>query len=198
MLEYWVMRANKACVAALFAILSVLAAVNLALKNSRPDLGEKILVVGVCLTLFALGLISWVGARRSGHDACARERERLRGQGLLRRDEYRVTRAFRLAERLVEGPHYFLELADGRVLYLCGQYLYEEDASAIFPTGTFAVERHAVLGSVFDVLCEGARVPLAADLPASDRLEADGWQDGEVRAVSFDALLAEYKNAAGS
>src|SRR5215831_9448645 len=51
-----------------------------------------------------------------------RELERL---DLLSSDAHTATRAFGVEEYEDEGLHYFLELTDGSVLYLSGQYLYD-------------------------------------------------------------------------
>lgn len=46
-------------------------------------------------------------------------------QGLLVSEIFVATRAFQVEEFEDEGSHYYIELADGAVLYLNGQYLYD-------------------------------------------------------------------------
>lgn len=195
------LRVNRCYLLALGAILAVLFATRLYLADTNPELGERILVVGFCATLFVLGLLAWRGARKSGFDAVAAETERLKNAGLLLSQPYVVQRAFRIAESAVEGPHYFLETDDGRVLYLAGQYLYQEDDNELFPTPAFTIVRHADHGYVVDLVCEGERLSLEADLPACPQ-SWDGLEDGQWLRGSFDELLAacrdQHKSAAES
>ncbi len=179
---------------ALFLCVTMLAVVYAVCRETCPEMGETVLVLGFCGTLFSLGCLAWRGAQRSGIQAWERELERLRQQNLLRSEMYYVTRAFKLAEQETEGPCYFLELKDGRVLCLCGQYLYAEEGEEMFPSSEVTVLRHAEQGIVLDLICGGQRVPLSADLPTGNG--GRHRQDGEVYAVSFDALLAEYKKTA--
>ena len=60
-------------------------------------------------------------------------------------------RAFGVKEFEDEGLHYFLELTDGRVLVLSGQYLYDYEAISddsetnrprAFPCSEFTLRRH--------------------------------------------------------
>lgn len=188
------MRANRLYIAVLFASVAVLAVVYAAFREKCSEMAETVLVLGFCSTLFSLGFLAWRGAGRAGIRAWERELDRLRKQNLLRQDTYFVTRAFRLAEQDAEGPCYFLELKDRRVLCLFGQYLYAENERGNFPSDEITVLRHAERGDVLDLICGEQRVPLSADLPVGNK---DGrWKDGEITAVSFDALLAEYKNTA--
>ena len=63
-----------------------------------------------------------------------------------------------------EGLHYFIELVDGRVLFLSGQYLYdyepisddpESNQPRSFPCTEFTVRRHKNDGCVVDLLRAG-------------------------------------------
>jgi len=60
-----------------------------------------------------------------------------------------------------EGLHYYLELDDGRVLFLSGQYLYDYEPDAElarprkFPCTEFTVRRHKDEGWVADIVCGG-------------------------------------------
>ncbi len=189
------MRVNRCYLLALAVILAVLFALRLYLAPEYPELAERILVVGFCATLFVLGLLAWRGARQSGFDAVAAETERLRRAGLLDSRTYRIRRAFRIAESAVEGPHYFLETDESRVLYLAGQYLYQEDEDGLFPAAEITVVRHREHGYVVDLVCDGERVALNADLNATPA----AWQsfaDGDILETPFDKLLATCGQAA--
>lgn len=89
----------------------------------------------------------------------------LEAKGKLERRKFQARRAFAVDEVEDEGPHYYIELADGRVLYLNGQYLYEyepiDDDPELnqprrFPTTEFEVLRHKDAGYVIDIRCSGS------------------------------------------
>jgi hypothetical protein len=71
--------------------------------------------------------------------------------------------AIRVKEFEDEGSHYFLRLADGRILFLSGQYLYEyenadeedEESAPRFPCTQFDVVRHSARGYVMELVCRG-------------------------------------------
>ncbi len=94
--------------------------------------------------------------------------------GLLVSESYAALRAFAVEEFDDEGSHYFLELTDGRVLYLSGQYLYdyeplEDDGASVhrlFPCTTFVVRSHRTDGYTIDLLCHGTPFAPEAVLPA--------------------------------
>jgi hypothetical protein len=90
--------------------------------------------------------------------------EELKQKGLLISESFAARRAFQLEEFEDEGSHYFIELSDGRTLYLNGQYLYDfepiEDDPELnqprrFPCTEFTVLRHKEAGYVVDILCSG-------------------------------------------
>lgn len=90
--------------------------------------------------------------------------KKLEEEGLLAAQDFEVRRAFEIREFEDEGMHYMLELTDGSVLYLNGQYLYEyeliEDDPEFnqprrFPCTSFTIRRHAEDGYVVDIICRG-------------------------------------------
>jgi hypothetical protein len=109
--------------------------------------------------------------------------EQLRAQGLIESIEFRATRAFEVEEFEDEGMHYFIELADGSVLFLNGQYLYqflpESHGGAkglktsIFPSTEFTLLKHRTEPWISDVVCRGT--PLKLDFVASGYPK--GWLD---------------------
>lgn len=92
--------------------------------------------------------------------------EELESRGLVEETHYRAKRAFGIEDYNDEGPHYVVELEDGRVLYLVGQYLYEyepitDDSEPDlneprkFPCTEFVLFRHKQKGHVLDLKCGG-------------------------------------------
>ncbi len=88
----------------------------------------------------------------------------LDARGLLQRQSFRALHAFAVEEFEDEGPHYYIELADGKVLYLNGQYLYdfepisddpEVNQPRLFPCSEFEVLRHKDAGYVIDIVRSG-------------------------------------------
>lgn len=83
----------------------------------------------------------------------------LEERGLLAAEHYKALRAFGVEEFNEEGLHYFLELADGGVLYLTGQYLHEYREPRRFPCTEFTLRRlheRGRVAHVIDILCAGA------------------------------------------
>jgi len=85
-------------------------------------------------------------------------------KGLLLRQPFQATRAFAVQEFEDEGSTYYIELADGRVLFLSGQYLYdyepitddpEVNQERSFPCTEFEILRHKDAGYVLDIRCTG-------------------------------------------
>ncbi|MBX7258458.1 MAG: hypothetical protein K1Y02_18995, partial [Candidatus Hydrogenedentes bacterium] len=125
-------------------------------------------LVSVCvLLIFALvhALFNWrhlgFGPRKSKEEFILE----LDDKQLLDRDDYTATRAFEVMTSLDDGSHYFVELTDGRVLFLTGQYLYEYDPIGEsgeldqprqFPCTEFTVLRHKTDKYVVHIECRGA------------------------------------------
>jgi hypothetical protein len=111
----------------------------------------------------------------------------LESQGLLDSTDFQATRAFEVEEFEDEGTQYYLELADGRVLFLIGQYLYDYSPDPDlgtprrFPCSEFTVRRHKVQDYVAEIQCRGAVLepefvapPFNQDDWKSDRVPYDG------------------------
>ena len=127
--------------------------------------------------------------------------------GKLLRQPFKAMRAFALEEFEDEGPHYYIELADNRVLYLNGQYLYEYEAITDdpefnqvrrFPCTEFTVLRHKDAGYVLQVECSGTVIEPELTAPSFTR--ADFRQgipdDGDVISDrSYESLKRERSSA---
>jgi len=89
----------------------------------------------------------------------------LEAVGLVERQLFLAQRAFAVREFEDEGLHYFIELIDGRVLFLSGQYLYDYEPISddpefnqprLFPCTEFVVQRHKLARYVLQIQCAGA------------------------------------------
>jgi hypothetical protein len=132
-------------------------------------------------------------------------KQALEDLALLRCDEFEARRCFQVAEFEDEGLHFFVELANGTVLYLNGQYLYEvaenhnDDGklSACFPCTRFTLRRHRDEGYIVDIQCAGSRLYPAVVLPPfPDEYyrRDDIFQDGDVIADrSLDEVRRELE-----
>lgn len=91
--------------------------------------------------------------------SAAEEIAELEAQGMLVDTPFRATRAFQVEEFEDEGSTYFLEIGDGRVLCLNGQYLYEYEPGdrepRRFPCTDFVVRRHRIHDWVAEIVCRG-------------------------------------------
>lgn len=112
-------------------------------------------------------------------------------------------RAFGLRSLEREGPHYFVELADGRVLYVRGQFLcaYEpevEGAQTVrartFPNTDFVLVLDASRGEARDVICRGAAFEPEHMFPPSRELAwGHPWLSGEIiKGLDYEGLVARY------
>lgn len=123
--------------------------------------------------------------------------------GALERRSFQAKRAFAVDEYEDEGLHYYIELADGRVLYLEGQYLY--DYAAIdddpelnqprsFPCTEFEILRHKDEGYVLDIVCGGSVLEPEVTTAAftMEEVRRAPLEDGQVIADrSYDSLKQE-------
>lgn len=128
----------------------------------------------------------------------------LERKGLLISESFRARRTFQMEEVEDEGSHYFIELEDGGVLYLTGQYLHEYEEitddpelnrSRLFPCSQFTVRRHRKAGYVVEIVIGGEVLEPECLAPAMDRSDVKrGWrpEDGQVfRNRSYEELKRE-------
>ena len=103
-------------------------------------------------------------------------------------ETFDATDAIAVAELEDEGAAYYLRLADGRVLFLGGQYL---DKRADFPCTRFAVTRAPRSRIVLALECAGTRLEPSARRPPFTRAEHEAERvpaDGAIVAVDFESL----------
>lgn len=169
-------------------------------------------LVGLGIAVFTIGMVvlsAWLFNRRGagplGGKTAEEHIRELEEAGQLESTSFRATRAFGVEEAEDEGLHYFLELADGRVLFLSGQYLYDyepiSDDPAVnqprsFPCTEFTVRRHKTDRYVVDILRAGAVLEPEVIGPPFGR---NAWrakripEDGQLIAdTTYDALKGEH------
>lgn len=181
--------------AALFVIVGMAAAVAL-LESGIIGGGFWTLVIGSAVFMLVLSVVALVlfnpwWADPLGLMGSEELVRRLESEGLLVSTDFQARRAFAVREADDEGSHYFLELADGRVLYLTGQYLYdyeplydpEQSHPRRFPCTDFTVQRHKTKEYVVGLVCRGAVLePEATAPPFTDqaRRSIGDPEDGQV------------------
>ncbi|HMV47459.1 MAG TPA: hypothetical protein PLD20_28605 [Blastocatellia bacterium] len=130
--------------------------------------------------------------------------QRLEQKSLLESASFQARRAFQVEEFEDEGSSYFLELEDGAVLFLSGQYLYEYepiaddpelDPSRRFPCTEFTVKRYRQQGYCVDLICAGTVLEpevLAPPFSEKDFREDRVPEDGQIITDrTYDALKQE-------
>jgi hypothetical protein len=95
----------------------------------------------------------------------------LEAKNLVRREVYHARRAFQVEETEDEGSNYFVELADGRVLFISGQILYEYELDESgeprrFPCTEFELVLKSDTGDMIDLLCRGRALEPEVVAPA--------------------------------
>lgn len=169
---------------------------------ARPvSVAGLLLALPVALVVFNLRGASWGLSQESVAERIAQ----LDAEGQLLRQSLQAKRAFEIQEFEDEGQHFFIELADGRVLFLSGQYLYDYEAIVddperirprTFPCTEFEVLRHARLGYVLEIRCAGQ--PLTPEVVAPpfsfEGAVPDNFpEDGDIMSdMTFAALKAKY------
>jgi hypothetical protein len=151
--------------AGLFVFAGMLLLVVLLGNQKAPSwlVGSGIAIVMLALMVLALWLFNPKWSDPFGRRTAEEQRRALEELGLLESTTFRATRAFGVEEGEDEGLHFFLELTDGRLLFLSGQYLYDYERNPdtgttrrLFPCTEFTVRRHKKEGYVVEILCGGA------------------------------------------
>jgi hypothetical protein len=120
--------------------------------------------------------------------------------GVARVTSARVSDALRVEEAEDEGSSYYLELEDGRVWFLTGQYLYELEEDGTFPNTRVTVVRAPATGVVLAVSCDGSPLAPRGTLPVFTTQDYDEDrvpEDGAVVEVDFATLRASAARGRG-
>ena len=111
--------------------------------------------------------------------------------GMAEEATFDIVDAIRVEELEDEGSQYFLKLADGRVLFLTGQYLYEPERTRTFPCERIRTTRAPNSRLLIDLVCEGPYLEVTAVRPPFSRREhaqAEVPHDGDILRLDFDDL----------
>src|SRR5690606_31380177 len=121
--------------------------------------------------------------------------------------KFQAKRAFQVEEFEDEGIHYYLELDDGSVLFLSGQYLYdyepteddpEENQERQFPCTEFVVKRHKTKGHTLEIVTRGITFEpevIAPPFSNNDYRSGNIPEDGNIiRKLSYDEIKRERLN----
>ena len=193
--------------AGLFVFASMLAAVaglgSLGLFDRAPTwlIGSGMSVFTVVMIGVALWLFNSKGRSAFNLKPLEEQIAELEQQDLLESTSFQAQRAFAVEESEDEGSSYFLELTDGRVLFLTGQYLYDyepdehEQRPRAFPCSEFSIRRHKTERYVVDVRCGGSVLDPEAIARPFTTEDWDGGRvpaDGEViTSMTYDAIKRE-------
>jgi hypothetical protein len=145
----------------------------------------------IVLVAIAQWLFNRRGTKAFGRRTKEEYLRELEALDLIESADFRATRAFGVEEAEDEGLHYYLELEDGRVLFLSGQYLYDSEPITddpggnqprLFPCTDFTVRRHKKERYVVELQCRGRALEPEAVAHAFHRVAgSDGFpQDGEL------------------
>lgn len=145
--------------------------------------------VAACVALAAFAYVRRTAGRAIGaeRDAFAAD---LRG-GRVVAETFDVLDAIHVEEREDEGSTYYLKLADGSVLVLRGQYLYDVEGDGSFPSTRVTLTRAPQSRLVFDLACVGRPLPASSERPPFTREEYRAGAipaDGDVLAADFESL----------
>jgi hypothetical protein len=200
----------RVVVAALFVVGGMLRAVVLSSVTGIIDRAPPGVVgLGLGLLLLLLSIVALVlfnpwWANPLGRTTSEELLRRLEDKGLLVSSDFRARRAFGVGEAEDEGLHYFLELIDGRVLHVSGQYLYDYEPISDdpelnqprrFPCTDFTVRGNKAEGYVVELLvCRGRIIEpefIAPPFTKRSRRAIGAPEDGQILSDRSYDLLKE-------
>ena len=189
--------------AALFVLVGMFAAVTaideLSVKIPSKWMGPVTALILFPLIILALRLFNRAQPRgRTVEEQIAD----MKSKGLIVEQSFRAVRAFQAEEYGDEGIQYFIELEDGSILFLGGQYLYDyeliDDDPEInqprqFPCTEFTIQRHKKDDYVVRICCGGKVIEPDVCVPPlrGKNLEQYGEDGLIIRDKPYDVLKAE-------
>ena len=111
--------------------------------------------------------------------------------GVAEITRFSARNAIRVEEFEDEGLSFFVELTDGRILFLSGQYLYESDETDRFPNTSFTIVRTPRTRTVLEFDCRGDYFPpVETRSPFTDAEYRQGSvpSDGDILDFDFSIL----------
>lgn len=171
--------------------------------NFSPWLGLSLSV----LSFATGGTMAWFVMGRPRSKLTAFDTPDYDSLGLLASRKFKAERAFEVEPFEDEGPHFFIGLEDGKVLFLCGQYLFDyleitDDSdltqAASFPSTAFEVRSHKTEHWTHSIICRGQYLRPEIKLPHYSKRFMKRFgapTDGEVFDVSFEEMLARVRDS---
>jgi hypothetical protein len=169
------------------------------------------ILIGFSLSLFLTNkLVNAPGTNFWSLSRAPEPDEQSEQEGSLVSTEYQATRYFHVEESGEEGPHYFIELDDGSVLYMSGRYLAAFgphkvlnviDRPRKFPCNEFVVRRDRYDGCVVDIQCRGIALGPEIVTPPFQELDFQNGmmpQDGDIlTSRTYDEMKAAISRENG-
>jgi hypothetical protein len=143
---------------------------------SGVTLGVAFVVIFAGVSVLTWRHLPWLFARGFRSDTPPLEEADLRG-GEVEECKVRIRDAIVVEEVANGTAPYYLELEDGRVLFLIGQYLPGDKPGRLFPNRQLVIVRLPLSGAIIEVQCLGDAFAPSAQLRAFTALE---HQQGEV------------------
>jgi hypothetical protein len=179
--------------------------------NAPEWLTGVVILIGFSLSLLLTNkLVNAPGTNFWSLSRAPEPDEQSEQEGLHVSTAYRATRYFQVEASIEEGPHYFIELHDGSVLYMSGRYLAAFgphkvlnviDRPRKFPCTEFVVIRDRYDGCVADIQCSGIALgPEIVTLPFKELDFQNGMmpQDGDIlTSRSYDEMKAAISRENG-
>jgi hypothetical protein len=146
--------------------------------------------VGFCLLLWVVFRL-FGGKRELSHQKAQRiAADKMDAAGMLTGTDYKARRVFEVEELEDEGKHFYIELEDGSVLFLTGQYLYDYDpdygskqkSARCFPCTDFTIKQKSS-GVIVKIDCRGEPLKPEVVLPPFTWADLDNGrlpEDGEI------------------
>ncbi len=169
---------------------------------------EPWMSIALIASFIVAGILTALVARQAASPVENLAIEELEQQGLLIHEKHEALRAFQVEEFEDEGCQYFLELKNGSVLFLCGQYLYDYEPAdgkweakrpRKFPCTEFTVLRDKRSGFILDVVCGGKVIEPEFEAPhftVEDYESEAAPVDGEIIADrSYDQIKRDRQKA---
>jgi hypothetical protein len=166
-----------------------------------PDLSSWFVGPGMLMVFFASLVVASLAFNQRTFTRLSVEEQAKRiteheEKGWLVEQEFIATRAFQIEEFEHEGSSYFLELSDGRVLFMTGQYLYDyEDEPRRFPNRHFLVSRYRFDHSVERLKCSAEVLEVDGIAPPyfGDDYAENVPQDGAILDnVTYDQIFSRW------
>jgi hypothetical protein len=110
------------------------------------------------LAVISVGMIILSKNNKKSTNSISEIRDELLSNGHLKEFTFRGYSFFQVNEVEDEGPHYFIDIGDGKTLYLNGQYLYDI-VDLDFPRSNIVIAYNDKDNYVLEVISNGIDIP---------------------------------------